>query len=105
MNSIEIKNVINEIKSFMKTNENNFNMNTLKTKFKDFAEGYPRLFEGTVEGSLDPDILDKLLMVMRNKEENVVTSHNADVIVGGILVDKYVKPQFGDEPKNKKSKK
>ena len=110
MNSTEIRNTINEIKDFIRANPNNTNKETIKIKFNTFAESYPRLFEGTVEGTLDPSILDKLLIVMKNKEENIVTSHNADVIVGGILVDKYVKPQFGegnpsnDEPKSKKLK-
>jgi hypothetical protein len=106
MKSDEIRNIINEISQFIRANPNNTNMETLKTKYKDFSENYPRLFEGTVEGSLDTNILNQLLIVMKNKEENIVTSHNADVIVGGILVDKFVKPQFGEgNAPNKKLKK
>ena len=63
----------------------------MKDEYSDFSDKFPRLFEGVVEDSLDNTVLNRLLSIMKMKENNKLSDHQADVNVGQFLVDKYVK--------------
>ena len=105
MTSTEIKKILDEIKDYL--NLHNYSPDAieyLNKTYIDFSERFPRLYEGTIENSLDPNILKQLLNVMKQKEDSNLTDHQADVNVGEILVNKYVKPQFSKDNVNKKQK-
>ena len=106
MNSTEIKKNLDEIKDYL--NLNNYSAEAieyLNDKYRDFSERFPRLYEGTIENSLDPNVLKQLLNIMKQREDSKLTDHQADVNVGELLVNKYVKPQFNnDNTPNKKPK-
>ena len=105
MNSTEIKKILDEIKDYLNLNNHSAEaIEFLNEKYIDFSERFPRLYEGTIENSLDPNILKQLLNVMKQREDSHLTDHQADVNVGEILVNKYVKPQFSKDNTNKKQK-
>jgi phage gp16-like protein len=94
MNSQKIKEIIKELREYNKNNTDKTveeRLLILKDEYSDFSDNYPRLFEGIVEDSLDDTILNRLLNIMKMKESQQISNHQADVDVGQILVNKYVK--------------
>ena len=94
MNSQKIKEIIKELREYNKNNTDKTveeRLLILKDEYSDFSDNYPRLFEEIVEDSLDDTILNRLLNIMKMKESQTISNHQADVDVGQILVNKYVK--------------
>lgn len=64
------------------------------TKYKEFAEKYPTLFEKLFEPNFDKAVLKYMLNQNGKIRSNKQTEHNASIKVGAMLVDKYVKPNL-----------
>jgi len=60
---------------------------------KEFAERYPELFKKIV-GQQDLTPIRHMLQMLDKMAEGRMTTHQASVIVGQKLVDRYVKPQL-----------
>ena len=64
------------------------------TKYKEFLEKYPTLFEKLFEPNFDKAVLRYMLNQKGKMSSNKQTEHNASIKVGTMLVDKYVKPNL-----------
>ena len=98
MNTEQIREIIAELRDYNSKNTDKSveeRLLFLKDEYSDFSDKFPRLFEGVVEDSLDNTVLNRLLSIMKMKENNKLTDHQADVNVGQFLVDKYVKTSVG----------
>ena len=62
------------------------------TKYNTFAEDYPGIYKKTVEGTMNKNMFNFMLQMMKQVESKDVTEHNASVKIGEMLVNKYVKP-------------
>tara|TARA_A100001015_G_scaffold307453_1_gene403403 strand:- start:13 stop:390 length:378 start_codon:yes stop_codon:yes gene_type:complete len=66
------------------------------TKYNTFAEDYPGIYKKTVEGTMNKNMFQYMLQMMKQVESKSVTEHNASVKIGEMLVNKYVKPIIKD---------
>ena len=101
MNTEKIREIIAELRDYNSKNSDKSveeRLLYLKDEYSDFSDKFPRLFEGVVEDSLDNTVLNRLLSIMKMKENNKLTDHQADVNVGQFLVDKYVKGTQSPQP-------
>ncbi len=64
------------------------------TKYKEFSEKYPTLFDKLFDPNFDKAVLKYMLNQKGKIQSNKQTEHNASVKVGTMLVDKYVKPNL-----------
>lgn len=64
------------------------------TKYKEFSEKYPTLFEKLFEPNFDKAVLRYMLNQKGKMSSNKQTEHDASIKVGTMLVDKYVKPNL-----------
>ncbi len=67
--------------------------------FAEFQVEFPRIFEMVITRSYPRDILDMMLRQLEKMEAGTVSQHNASVHVGGVLVDRFVKPQLNGDKK------
>lgn len=71
----------------------------IREKAPDFAEKYPELFQKIIQKQDLSPIQSMLAMLDRMGEGNI-SQHQASIIIGKKLVDKFVNPQLrGDGPK------
>ena len=66
------------------------------TKYKTFSEDYPGIYKKSVEGTMNKNMFNFMLQMMKQVESKDVTEHNASVKIGEMLVNKYVKPVIND---------
>ena len=66
----------------------------IKAALGDFVEKYPQLFQMAVEPKFDERQLN-LMLGLLDKMAGGMSQHQASVIVGQSLVDKFVKPAIG----------
>ena len=62
-------------------------------EIKEFAERYPELFKKIV-GQQDLTPIRSMLAMLDKMAEGSISTHQASVIIGQKLVDRYVKPQL-----------
>lgn len=67
----------------------------IREKLPEFAERYPELFQKIIKGEDLSPIQSMLAMLDRMSEGNI-TQHQASVIIGKKLVDKFVNPQLNN---------
>ncbi len=67
----------------------------IREKLPEFAERYPELFQKLIKGEDLSPIQSMLAMLDRMGEGNI-TQHQASVIIGKKLVDKFVNPQLNN---------
>jgi hypothetical protein len=67
----------------------------IREKVPEFAERYPELFQKLIKGEDLSPIQSMLAMLDRMGEGNI-TQHQASVIIGKKLVDKFVNPQLNN---------
>jgi hypothetical protein len=72
----------------------------IKAALGDFVEKYPTLFEMAAQQNFDELQFDMMLGLME-KMNTGMSAHQASVIVGQSLVDKFIKPMIGEKPKEK----
>lgn len=73
-----------------------------KTKYPDFFEKYPVLSEKVFDPNIDKDTLRYMLEQKYRIEANRQSEYDASVKVGSLLVDRYVKPDLENQPKQEK---
>lgn len=70
----------------------------IKAALGDFVEKYPQLFQMAVEPRFDERQFN-LMLGLLDKMAGGMSQHQASVIVGQSLVDKFVKPAIGSSSK------
>ncbi len=71
----------------------------VSAEFADFQAECPRIFEMVLTRTYPRDILEMMLKQLEKMEAGAMSQHNASVAVGGVLVDRFVKPQLANVPK------
>lgn len=61
-----------------------------------FAEDYPTLYKKVLEGGDEDASLRTMLALMERMGKGELTQHQASVIVGQRLHDKYIKPKLDE---------
>ncbi len=87
-----IKERVDEIRRLIALGQNDIQ---IKAALGSFVEQYPRLFEMAVQPHFDYRQLNMMLGVM-DRMAGGMSQHQASVIVGQSLVDKFVKPALKD---------
>lgn len=70
--------------------------------FAEFQTEFPKIFEMVLTRTYPRDVLDMMLRQLEKMEGGSMSQHNASVAVGGLLVDRFVKPQLANSPPTKK---
>jgi hypothetical protein len=87
-------NILETVKLINIDQSNHLSILDIKKKYSEFEEKYPKLFENVVSKDFDIDNLKYMLNQMNEISENNLSQHDASVGVGGMLVDKYIKPNL-----------
>lgn len=66
----------------------------VSSQFADYQKEFPRIFEMVLTRTYPRDIMEMMIAQIEKMEAGNVSQHNASVHVGGILVDRFVKPQL-----------
>lgn len=61
-------------------------------KYAEFAERYPKLFQGACSDVLDISQLKQMLQLRERVQNNSISLYDASAVVGQKMFDKYVKP-------------
>ncbi len=70
--------------------------------YAEFQTEFPKIFEMVLTRTYPRDVLDMMLRQLEKMESGSMSQHNASVAVGGVLVDRFVKPQLAGVPPTKK---
>ena len=65
----------------------------IRTKVPDFAERYPELFQKIIKKE-DLSPIQSMLVMLDRMGEGALSQHQASIIIGKKLVDKFVNPQL-----------
>lgn len=74
----------------------------VSAEYADFQTEFPRIFEMVLTRTYPRDVLEMMLRQLEKMESGSTSQHNASVAVGGVLVDRFVKPQLANTPRTKK---
>ncbi len=66
----------------------------VSSRFADFQTEFPKIFEMVLTRTYPREILEMMLKQLEKMESGSMSQHNASVAVGGVLVDRFVKPQL-----------
>jgi hypothetical protein len=69
-------------------------------QFAEFQTQFPKIFEMVLTRTYPRDILEMMLKQLEKMETGSMSQHNASVAVGGVLVDRFVKPQLEGKGKS-----
>lgn len=70
----------------------------VSSQFADYQTEFPRIFEMLLTRTYPREILNMMIGQLEKMEAGTVSQHNASVHVGGVLVDRFVKPQLKHAP-------
>ncbi len=96
--SEKVRRLINEVEEALRTKT----PAQVTADFADFQTEFPKIFEMVLTRTYPRDILDMMLRQLGKMETGSTSQHNASVAVGGVLVDRFVKPQLAGVPPTKK---
>jgi hypothetical protein len=89
-----IRTMIDNISKWMADNES---VETITERAGDFIKFYPQLFKKMVS-SKDITPINSMLVMLDKMGQGDLTQHQASIIVGKKLVDRYVTPQIQPSP-------
>jgi hypothetical protein len=64
----------------------------IKEKLPEFARDYPHLFDSAITPDFDQGTLQTMLAMLERMGQGTLNHHQATVIVGKKLAQKYIKP-------------
>ena len=67
----------------------------IKMKFADFIAEYPTLFQYALKPEFDANSFRIMLTMLNRMGDKQMSQHQASVIVGQRMADKYINPRFG----------
>ncbi len=70
----------------------------VSARFSEYQQDFPKIFEMLLTRTYPRDILEMMIQQLEKMEAGNVSQHNASVHVGGVLVDRFVKPQLKNTP-------
>jgi hypothetical protein len=72
----------------------------IRTRASDFIEKYPELYKKLINKS-DLSPINSMLQMLDKMGNGTISQHQASVVVGKTLVDRYITPQLNGTSKNK----
>ncbi len=66
----------------------------VSARFAEYQKDFPKIFEMVLTRTYPRDIMEMMIQQLEKMEAGNVSQHNASVHVGGVLVDRFVKPQL-----------
>jgi hypothetical protein len=67
----------------------------IKLKFPEFIAEYPTLFQYAIKPGFDANSFRIMLTMLNRMGDKQMSQHQASVIVGQRMADKYINPRFG----------
>lgn len=92
--SIRVRHMVIEVEEALRTET----AAQVSSKFADYQKEFPRIFEMLLTRTYPRDILEMMILQLEKMETGNMSQHNASVHVGGVLVDRFVKPQLTHAP-------
>ena len=94
-----VRQIVTDIQTWMAQGDSE---ETIRSRVPDFIEKYPELFKKIInKNDLTP--INSMLAMLDRMAEGKISQHQASVIIGKKLVDKYITPQLnGKKPSNSK---
>ena len=68
-------------------------LDDIKALLPEFVRDYPHLFETVTGSEFDPNTLQTMLLMLDRMGEGQLNHHQATVIVGKRLAQKYIRPE------------
>lgn len=88
--SVKVRRMIQEVEEALREES----PAQVSTRFADYQKEYPKIFEMVLTRTYPRDIMEMMILQLEKMEAGNVSQHNASVHVGGVLVDRFVKPQL-----------
>ena len=88
--SVRARRMMAEIKEALKTQV----PASVAAKFPDWEAEFPKLFATLLRPDYPDALLEMLIRQLEQVESGQTTQHDASVVVGGALVNQFVKPQI-----------
>ena len=82
----EIIEIINDIQSSTASNKEEY----FQDKYKDFKSKYSNLYTMTCQGKMDMKMLEYMLDMMEKINNKQTTQHEADIVIGQEIFNKFV---------------
>jgi hypothetical protein len=92
--SVRVRRMIAEVESALREQT----PAQVSSQFADYQKEFPRIFEMLLTRTYPRDIMEMMIGQLEKMEAGNVSQHNASVHVGGVLVDRFVKPQLKHAP-------
>ena len=89
--SVRARRMIQEVEAALKIG----NAASVSAQFSEHQLEFPTLFAILLRRDYPRDVLASLLSQLEKVESGQTSQHDASVAVGGVLVDRFVKPQLG----------
>jgi len=91
--SVKVRRMIAEVQEAMKTNV----ASSVAAQFPDYEKEFPAIFKILVNPNpslYPPNVLEMMIQQLEKIENGTTSQHDASVAVGGVLVNKFVKPNL-----------
>ncbi len=93
--SVKVRRMVEEVEEALRTES----AAQVSSRFAEFQKDFPKIFEMVLTRTYPREILEMMLKQLEKMESGSLSQHNASVAVGGVLVDRFVKPQLEGKPK------
>ncbi len=93
--SVKVRRMVREVEEALQTQT----AAQVTAQFAEFQTEFPKIFEMILTRTYPRDILEMMLKQLEKMETGSMSQHNASVAVGGVLVDRFVKPQLDGKSK------
>jgi hypothetical protein len=94
--SVRIRRMIEELETALQT----MTQTQVVSRFPEWQTEFPRIFTMVLSRTYDRDIMETMIQQFERVEQGKKSQHDASVTVGGVLVDKIVKPQLANAKKD-----
>ena len=88
--SVRARRMVEEVREALRTSS----AAVVASKFTDYQKEFPTLFATLLRPDYPRDVLEMLLSQYEKIETGQTTQHDASVVVGTVLVDRFVKNQL-----------
>lgn len=92
--SVRARRMMAEVKEALKT----MVPASVAAKFPDWEAEFPKLFATLLHQDYPHAVLEMMIAQLEKVEHGKITQHDASVVVGGALVNQFVKPQLKGAP-------
>lgn len=89
--SVRARKMIQDVEAALRTNS----PAQVSSMYPDYQKEFPKIFEMLLTRDYPKEILEMMIKNLEKIEDGRMSSHNASIAVGTVLVDRFVKPQIG----------